>query len=139
MKSLLLDVMKERVVVIDGAMGTSIHSKDLDLERDYSGLENCCEILNLNRPDVIEEIHGSFFEAGCDAVLVCKELDLCLEAHAALTRRAETEPAFLELLRVAATRALSARRRFALAPCAPEDAASTLQGFDPGALEARFA
>ncbi|MAB81420.1 MAG: methionine synthase [Planctomycetes bacterium] len=64
----ILEVLKERILFIDGAMGTSIHARDLDLERDYSGLENCCEIINVNRPDVIRDIHASFLEVGCDAV-----------------------------------------------------------------------
>ena len=38
MKPKILDVLKKRVLVIDGAMGTSIHAADLDLERDYSGI-----------------------------------------------------------------------------------------------------
>ena len=67
MTSRILEALNQRVLVIDGAMGTSIHAADLDLEKDYSGLENCCEIINLNRPDVIRGIHESFFAVGCDA------------------------------------------------------------------------
>ncbi len=68
MNTSILDALKQRVLVIDGAMGTSIHSFDLDLEADYQGLENCCEIINVTRPDVIRSIHASFFDVGCDAV-----------------------------------------------------------------------
>jgi len=64
----ILDILKKRVVVFDGAMGTSIHSHDLPLS-DYNGLENCSEILVLTRPDIISEIHESFLAVGCDAVL----------------------------------------------------------------------
>ncbi len=60
--------LKDRVLVIDGAMGTSIHAADLQLERDFLGLENCCEILVDTVPDVIRGIHESFLEVGCDAV-----------------------------------------------------------------------
>jgi 5-methyltetrahydrofolate--homocysteine methyltransferase len=63
----ILEVLKERILFIDGAMGTSIHARDLDLDRDYSGLENCCEIINVNRPDVVRDIHASFLEVGWDA------------------------------------------------------------------------
>jgi 5-methyltetrahydrofolate--homocysteine methyltransferase len=63
----LLDVMSQRVVVLDGAMGTSIHARNLPLQ-DFAGLENCCEVLNLTRPDVVEDIHASFLAVGCDAV-----------------------------------------------------------------------
>jgi len=64
----LLEVLRRKVLVIDGAMGTSIHAHHLDLERDFGGLENCCEIVNERRPDVIREIHASFLRVGCDAV-----------------------------------------------------------------------
>ena len=66
-ESLFLRRLEEQVLVFDGAMGTSIHAQDLPLS-DYRGLENCSEILNETRPDVIEQIHCSFFEVGCDAV-----------------------------------------------------------------------
>ena len=66
-KSLLLELMAERVVFFDGAMGTSIHALDLPLS-DYRNLENAVEVLNLTRPDAIESIHGTYFEAGCDVI-----------------------------------------------------------------------
>jgi 5-methyltetrahydrofolate--homocysteine methyltransferase len=60
---------RERVLFLDGAMGTSIHNiEDLDLERDYLGRENCTEVLLLTRPQVIRGIHKSFLAAGADAV-----------------------------------------------------------------------
>lgn len=66
--SLFLDQLRKRVLFLDGAMGTSIHTLDLDLERDYRGLENCTEVLALTRPDAIGAIHESFLAVGCDAV-----------------------------------------------------------------------
>ncbi|MBL9031845.1 MAG: methionine synthase [Phycisphaerae bacterium] len=68
MTSRFLAEIGRRVVVFDGAMGTSIHMHDLDIERDYCGCENCTDILPKTRPDVIQGIHESFFAAGCDAV-----------------------------------------------------------------------
>ena len=62
-----LDLLPQRTLVLDGAMGTSIHALDLPLS-DYNGLENCTEILNHTRPDAVEQIHRSFLEAGADAV-----------------------------------------------------------------------
>jgi len=56
------------VLVFDGAMGTSIHTKDLDVATDYCGCENCTDVLVKSRPDVIQEIHESFLAAGADAV-----------------------------------------------------------------------
>ena len=66
-KSDFLSALKERVIVFDGAMGSSIHTFDLSLD-DYGGYENCPEILVETRPEVIESIHASFFAVGCDAV-----------------------------------------------------------------------
>ena len=64
----LRKILDERVLVLDGAMGTQIHDADLDLEQDFLGLENCSEIVNVTRPDVIQAIHERYFEAGSDAV-----------------------------------------------------------------------
>src|SRR3954463_11308169 len=49
-------------------MGANLHARPLDLQRDWMGHENACEVLNLSRPDVIQSIHESFLEVGCDAV-----------------------------------------------------------------------
>ncbi len=62
-----LDALKEKVLIFDGAMGTSIHNYELSLD-DYQGLENCPEILPVSRPDVIREIHEQYLKVGCDAV-----------------------------------------------------------------------
>lgn len=69
MKS-FLEVLKERVLIFDGAMGTSIHKYALTLD-DYHGYENCPEILVESKPEVIAEIHSSFYEVGCDVVETC--------------------------------------------------------------------
>jgi len=65
--SLFKDVLDQRVLIFDGGMGTQIHTFNLPID-DYNGLENCSEILNLTRPDVIEEIHRRYFAAGADIV-----------------------------------------------------------------------
>lgn len=64
-----LDLLADRVVVLDGAIGSALQERnDLELERDWMGQENMSEVLNFTRPDVLEEIHDGFLEAGCDAV-----------------------------------------------------------------------
>ena len=64
-----LDLVAERVVVLDGAMGSALQERsDLELERDWLGQENMSEVLNFTRPDVLIEIHKGFLEVGCDAV-----------------------------------------------------------------------
>ncbi len=65
--SRFLEEMNKRVLVLDGAMGTSLQTFNLPLS-DYDGLENCSEILNITRPDVVQAIHEGFLKVGCDAV-----------------------------------------------------------------------
>ena len=64
----IIETCKERVLILDGAMGTTLHAQNLSLD-DYDGHENCNEILVATRPDVVRGVHASFLEAGSDAVL----------------------------------------------------------------------
>ena len=65
----LRDLLNSRVLVADGAMGTMLQAQgDLDLERDFQGLEGCNEVLNLTRPDVVSAVHRAYLEAGSDCV-----------------------------------------------------------------------
>ncbi|MBL8843474.1 MAG: methionine synthase [Planctomycetes bacterium] len=63
----LHELARQRIVLFDGGMGTALMQRKLPLA-DYLDCENCSETVNLARPDVVEEIHRSFFAAGCDAV-----------------------------------------------------------------------
>jgi 5-methyltetrahydrofolate--homocysteine methyltransferase len=62
-----LDAIRERVVVVDGGMGTALQDRDLSLD-DFDGLEGCNEVLARTRPDVIRDIHLEFLAVGCDAL-----------------------------------------------------------------------
>ncbi|HEX5318255.1 MAG TPA: methionine synthase [Stellaceae bacterium] len=64
----LLDYLKDRVLLCDGAMGTQTQSRNLDIARDFHDHENCTEILTVSRPDLVLEIHRAYLEAGCDAI-----------------------------------------------------------------------
>src|SRR5574338_1464576 len=70
--SAYLDALERRVLVYDGAMGTSIQRYHLSAD-DFGGkaLEGCNDHLVLTRPDVIREIHESFLAAGCDVLETC--------------------------------------------------------------------
>src|SRR5215472_9713850 len=59
--------MAERVLVVDGAMGTMLQAKDLSLD-DFTGLEGCNEILNVTRPDVVGDVHRGYLAAGADTI-----------------------------------------------------------------------
>jgi 5-methyltetrahydrofolate--homocysteine methyltransferase len=65
--SRFLQTVKERVVIYDGAMGTSVQARNPSVD-DFWGKEGCNELLVLSRPDIIKEIHGSFLKVGCDVV-----------------------------------------------------------------------
>ena len=62
-----LQTVRERVVIYDGAMGTSIQARNPSVD-DFWGKEGCNELLVLSRPDIIRDIHASFFRVGCDVV-----------------------------------------------------------------------
>lgn len=63
-----LDALESRVLVVDGAMGTSIHACDDCRPDDYLGRDNCTDILVRSRPDLIQRIHESFLAVGADCV-----------------------------------------------------------------------
>ena len=64
----ILDYLADRVLLCDGAMGTQMQARALDVERDYLGHENCTEILCESRPDLVRDIHLGYLRAGADAV-----------------------------------------------------------------------
>ncbi len=61
--------LSERILVIDGAMGTQLQSRQLTVE-DFGGpeYEGCNEYLTFTRPDVIEDVHRAYLAAGADIV-----------------------------------------------------------------------
>ena len=67
-----LQALERRVLIYDGAMGTNIQRYNLSAD-DFGGkeLEGCNDHLVLTRPDVIQAIHESFLEVGCDVVETC--------------------------------------------------------------------
>src|SRR5215217_3835898 len=68
-KPTYLEAIAQRVLIFDGAMGTSIDTFNLTAE-DYGGerTNGNRDYLAITRPDVIEQIHCSFMEAGCDVL-----------------------------------------------------------------------
>jgi 5-methyltetrahydrofolate--homocysteine methyltransferase len=65
----LLETLKERIVVFDGAMGTNLQVQNLSLD-DFGGprFEGCNENLLVTRPDAVENVHAAFLDVGCDVV-----------------------------------------------------------------------
>jgi 5-methyltetrahydrofolate--homocysteine methyltransferase len=64
----LLDALSHTVLLCDGGIGSRVQALTLDIEKDYWDKENCTEVLNLSRPDLVREIHHGYFEAGADMV-----------------------------------------------------------------------
>ena len=64
----LLDALRDRVLLCDGAMGSRVQALSLDVDRDFLGKENCTEILTRSRPDLVRTIHMGYLEAGSDIV-----------------------------------------------------------------------
>jgi hypothetical protein len=71
-------LLQQRILVLDGAMGTMIQQRKLD-EAAFRGerFKDCGkaqkglnDLLNLTQPAIIEEIHRQYFEAGADIVVV---------------------------------------------------------------------
>ncbi|WP_420580864.1 homocysteine S-methyltransferase family protein [Reichenbachiella sp.] len=72
----ILDILKERILVLDGAMGTMIQRYKLE-EKDFRNeelqdhdvpLKGNNDLLSVTRPDVIKEIHAAYFSAGADII-----------------------------------------------------------------------
>src|SRR6478609_1968161 len=65
--SQFLDLVRTRPVIYDGSMGATILNMQLTPE-DYAGKEGYNDYLAVVKPRVIEEIHASFLEVGCDVI-----------------------------------------------------------------------
>lgn len=68
-KKAIEERLKEKILIIDGAMGTMLQRAQLTAE-DFGGeeYEGCNELLNMTRPDVILRIHEAYLDAGADII-----------------------------------------------------------------------
>lgn len=64
-----LDAVRERVLIYDGAMGTSLQQLDLSA-KDFGGEKyfGCNDFLVISKPEAVEEVHRSFLEVGVDVL-----------------------------------------------------------------------
>ncbi len=58
---------QERVLVVDGAMGTMLQEQNPSLE-DFQGHEGCNEILNVSAPEMVKQVHRAYLEVGVDGI-----------------------------------------------------------------------
>src|SRR5215475_8396511 len=95
----LRELLSQRILVLDGAMGTMLQQRNLTAA-DFGGpaLEGCNENLVRTRPDIVLDIHRTYFEAGADIVetntfggapIVLAEYGLAYNAHLLNKRAAE--------------------------------------------------
>ena len=108
------ELLRSRILILDGAMGTMIQTYSLE-EEDFRGerfknhpksLKGCNDLLVLTRPDVIAGIHREYLDAGADIIetntFVANRLtmanygleDICVEMNreaALLARRVADE------------------------------------------------
>lgn len=87
-----LDVLKQKVVVFDGATGTSIQAQNLTAD-DFGGEQyhGCNEYLVISKPDAVRKVHEGFLSIGCDVIetdtfggasIVLTEYNLAGQAYA---------------------------------------------------------
>ncbi len=128
----LAQILEQRVLVLDGAMGTMLQQCNLTAA-DFGGaaLEGCNENLNRTRPDVVQGIHRAYLEAGSDMVetnsfggtpLVLAEYGLEAEAYELNVRAAQLAR------QAAADFSTGARPRFVAGSMGPTTKAITVTG-----------
>jgi 5-methyltetrahydrofolate--homocysteine methyltransferase len=124
--------LAERILVLDGAMGTAIQGRQLTAA-DFGGpeLDGCNEVLVVSRPDVILDIHRGYLEAGADIL----ETDtfggtpLVLAEYGLADRARELNRVAAELARQAAAEFATADRpRFVAGSMGPTTKAITVTG-----------
>ncbi|WP_187647155.1 methionine synthase [Nitrosophilus labii] len=68
-KSYIKKLIKEKILVIDGAMGTQLQAKSKEIPPSaWEGKEGCNELLNKTAPDVIRSIHKAYLKADADII-----------------------------------------------------------------------
>jgi 5-methyltetrahydrofolate--homocysteine methyltransferase len=134
----LLDALRNQVLLCDGATGSCVQSMCLHTDHDYMGQENCTEILNISRPDLVRDLHIGYFEAGSDIVqtnsfggspITLGEFDLTARTHEINRRSAE-------LAREAAEQFSDGRPRWVLGSIGPGTKLPTLGNIAYDDLEA---
>ena len=100
MKKTISQIVSERILILDGAMGTMIQQYNLK-EEDFRGerfahipgqLKGNNDLLCLTRPDVIQDIHRKYLEAGADIIMLDNmSVENMKKAIEIIDGRAETE------------------------------------------------
>ncbi len=98
----VIQALTKRILILDGAMGTQLQARNLTAA-DFGGgeYEGCNEMLVLTRPDVIEDIHRAYLEAGADIVETCSfgSTDIVLAEYGLAEKVFELNKASAEVAR----------------------------------------
>jgi 5-methyltetrahydrofolate--homocysteine methyltransferase len=129
------------VLLCDGGTGSRVQSMALEVERDYWGQENCTEVLNLSRPDIVRELHRGYFAAGADMVETNSfgGSPITLAEFGLEDRAREINRLAAELAREAAEEFADGRHRWVLGAVGPGTKLPTLGNIDYDTLEAALA
>ncbi len=66
---MIKELLKERILVIDGAMGTQLQSKAKEIPpKAWQGKEGCNELLNETAPEIIRSVHEAYASVGADII-----------------------------------------------------------------------
>ncbi|MDY6374996.1 MAG: methionine synthase, partial [Succinivibrionaceae bacterium] len=149
----LREILKKRIMILDGAMGTMVQSYGIS-EREWRGkefvsslvdLKGCNDVLCLTRPDVISDIHRRYLEAGAD-IIECNSFSatrIGLSAYGLSDRAADVAFRAAQLARAEADRATAAdpsKPRFVAGILGPTGRTASISPDvqDPGARNVTF-
>jgi 5-methyltetrahydrofolate--homocysteine methyltransferase len=134
----LLDALRDQVLLCDGGTGSRVQAMTLDVERDYWGQENCTDVLNLSRPDLVRDIARGYFAAGADMVETNTfgASPITLGEFGLSERAREINKVAAELAREAAEEFADGRDRWVLGGVGPGTKLPSLGNIDYDTLEA---
>jgi 5-methyltetrahydrofolate--homocysteine methyltransferase len=137
----LLDALREKVLLCDGGTGSRVQAMDLEIDRDYWGQENCTEVLNLSRPDLVRELARGYFAAGADMVETNTfgGSPITLAEFGLEARAREINRLAAEIAREAAEEFTDGRHRWVLGAVGPGTKLPSLGNIDYDTLEAGLA
>ena len=137
----LLEALKTQVLLCDGGTGSRVQSMDLDTDRDYWGQENCTDVLNLSRPDLVREIARGYYAAGADMVETNTfgASPITLGEFGLEARAREINRIAAELAREVADEFADGRHRWVLGGVGPGTKLPSLGNIDYDTLEAGLA
>ena len=137
----ILEALRERVLLCDGGTGSRVQVMPLDIERDYWNQENCTEILNLSRPDIVRELAHGYFAAGSDMVQTNTfgGSPITLGEFGLQDRAREINRLAAQYAREAAEEFVDGRERYIIGSVGPGTKLPSLGNIDYDTLEAALA